>query len=160
MIDQMCINSAVLAGAKEVFETMIFMNLEESCDPEQHIEGNTILGSITFNGELNGCLAIRCNMICAKAIARNMLGMDENEEITHEDIYDALGEVTNMVMGSIKSKLQDSVGNFQVSIPTIVTGQEIETSLSEGVLGKCFSKVSIDDKYIAELSLMYRENSK
>ena len=57
--------------------------------------------------------------------------MDENEKITHEDIYDALGEVTNMVMGSIKSKLQDSVGNFQVSIPTIVTGQEIETSLSE-----------------------------
>lgn len=160
MIDEICINSAVLAGAKEVFETMIFMNLEECCDSEQHIEGNTILGSITFNGELSGCLAICCNFICAKAIARNMLGMDENEEITHEEIYDAIGEVTNMVMGSIKSKLQNSVGNFQVSIPTIVTGREIETSLSEGALGTCFSKVSIDNEYIAELSLMYRENSK
>ncbi len=160
MIDEMCINSAVLAGAKEVFETMIFMNLEECCDPEQHIQGNTILGSITFNGELNGCLAIHCNMICAKAIARNMLGMDENEEINNEGIYDAIGEVTNMVMGSIKSQLQNTVGNFQVSIPTIVTGREIETSLSEGTLGKCISKVSINDEYIVELSLMYRENSK
>ncbi len=158
MIEQICLNEALLEGTKEVFETMIFMDIEESSDPDQQIEGDTILGSITFKGDLEGCLTICCGGTCAKTIAANMLGIEPDDEISPYDIDDAIGEVSNMVMGSVKARLQDKFSNLNVSIPTVVRGQEIENSL-----GDCASKVSvkvnIEDEYAAELILLYREVS-
>jgi len=156
MVDEVCITDVLLAGAKEVFETMIFMELEESSEPEQKIEGDTLLGSITFKGDIEGCLAICCGVSCAKTIAANMLGMGPDEEISHGDICDAIGEVTNMVMGSVKAHLQDSVGNVEVSIPTVVSGRELENNLGDGA-SKVLIKVSIEDEYAVEFSLLYRK---
>ena len=157
MIDTTSINEVLVSSAREVFETMIFMDLEECFDSERHIEGDILLGSITFNGDFKGCLAICCNLSCAEAIAANMLGLDPNESVSQEDIYDAIGEVTNMIMGSIKTRIQQNVGNLNVSIPMVVSGHEIETNLGEGMAQKAFVKVSIDSEYITELKLLYKE---
>jgi len=159
MIDQVCLNTAVLEGAKEVFETMIFMGLEEASEPDKTVGGDCLLGSITFKGDLEGCLAICCGRECAKNIAANMLGMDASEEISANDINDAIGEVANMVMGSVKSRIQENVGSLEVSIPSVVRGRELQNSLGDGA-GKILIKVSIEDEYIAELSLLFRESSK
>jgi len=159
MIDQICITDAFLEGAKEVFETMIFMDIEKSSEPEQEIEGNTLLGSITFKGDIEGnlvgCLTICCGTACAKIIALNMLGMEPADELSEEEVRDAIGEVTNMVMGSVKTRLQDSVGDLQVSIPTVISGRWLENSLGEKA-SKVSIKVNIEDEYPAELSLLYR----
>lgn len=155
MIDQICLNDVLLAGAKEVFETMIFMDLEESSEPEQQIEGDALLGSITFKGSIEGCLAICCGVACAKTIAANMLGIDPDEQLSEEDVRDAIGEVTNMVMGSVKSRIQESIGNIDVSIPLVVSGRELGNSLGDGAK-KVLVKVNIENEYIAELSLLYR----
>ncbi len=159
MIEQICIDRTLIDSAKEVFETMIFMDLEECCDHEQHVESDVLLGSITFRGKIDGCFAICCSTACARAIGTNMLGMDSSEEIKQEDICDAIGEVTNMIMGSIKTRIQDCVGNVHVSIPMVVSGQEIETTLGIGTAKKVFAKVSIDSEYIADLVLLYKEGS-
>ena len=163
MIDQVVINNALLtdallSGAKEVFATMIFMELEECSEPEQKIEGDTLLGSITFKGNIEGCLSICCGMPCAKTIATNMLGLEPDEEISQDDINDAIGEVANMVMGIVKARIQDSVGGLQVSIPTVVSGRRRENSLGDGT-SKISMKINIEDEYIAELSLLYRQSS-
>jgi chemotaxis protein CheX len=158
MIEQMCFSNALLEGSKEVFETMIFMDLTESTDPEQKIEDDSFLGSITFRGEIEGCLAICCGAPCAKNIATNMLGMDSMEEISREEICDALGEVTNMVMGSVKSRIQDHTGDLQVSIPTVVMGRKLQNSLGEGA-NRVMVKVSAENEYLVEFSFLYRESS-
>ena len=158
MIDEVCLNEALLGGAREVFETMIFADLEESCEPEDDIEGDALLGSITFKGKLEGCLTICCSVPCAKTIAINMLGMEPSEELSEAEICDALGEVTNMVMGGVKSRILDSVGNLEVSIPTVVSGRGLQNSLGEGAI-KTLVKVKFEDEYIAELSMLYRESS-
>ena len=159
MVDEVCLNDALLAGAKEVFEIMVFMDIEESSEPDRQVEADALLGSITFRGNLEGCLAICCSAPCAKTIAVNMLGMEPDEEISQADINDAIGEVTNMVMGSVKSRLQDNLGNIDVSIPSVVSGRRLENSLGDGA-GKVLIKFNIEAEYIAELSLLYRENSK
>lgn len=155
MIDQACFNDAMLGGAKEVFETMIFMDLEESSETDQHIEGNALLGSITFTGSLEGCLTICCSVVSAKTIAANMLGMDPSEQLSEEEICDAIGEVANMVMGSVKSRLADSVGDLQVSIPSVVSGKNIVNSIDGA--SEISINVNIADEYTAELSLLYKE---
>jgi chemotaxis protein CheX len=157
MVEQVAISDALFEGAKEVFETMIFMSLEEIGDPDMRVDGDTILGSITFTGNLEGCLGIYCGMTCAKTIAANMLGMDASEEISEEEICDAIGEVSNMVMGSVKSRLIDSVGDLQVSIPTVVTGRNIENSLGQRATTRVLAKANIEDEYLAEISIMYGE---
>ena len=159
MVDEVCLNDALLAGAKEVFETMIFMDIEESSEPDRQVEGDALLGSITFKGNLEGCLTICCGVLCAKTIAVNMLGMDSGEELSKEETHDAIGEVTNMVMGSVKSRVQDSVSDLEVSIPSVVSGRGLDSSLGDGTT-RILVKVGIEDEYIAELSLLYRENSR
>ena len=159
MIDEICINSTLLAGASEVFETMIFMDLDQCLDPEESLEGDVLLGSITFRGNIDGCLVIRCSFACARAIATNMLGMDIDEEISKEDIYDALGEVTNMVMGSIKTQIQQTIKDLHVSIPIVTSGRIIETNLGDGSAERTLIKVTINGEYIAEFSLLYKEGS-
>ncbi len=71
MIEQLCLNDMVLAAAEEVFSTMIFMDVKESAEQQPNIEGDTILGLITFKGDLEGCLGIHCRLSCAEAIAQN-----------------------------------------------------------------------------------------
>ena len=159
MVDEVCLSDALLSGAKEVFETMIFMSLEKSSEPDRQIQGDALLGSITFKGNLEGCLAICCNVPCAKTIAVNMLGMDASEELDRGEVCDAIGEVANMVMGSIKSRVKSSIGNLEVSIPSVVSGRQLENNLGDGA-GKILVEVSIEDEYIAEFSLLYRESSK
>jgi chemotaxis protein CheX len=158
MINEICLNEALLGGAKEIFETMIFVNLEESSEAEEIIEGDSLLGSITFKGGLEGCFAICCSVPCAKTIALNMLAMDPSEELSEAEISDAIGEVTNMVMGGIKSRILDVVGNIEVSIPIVTSGQELQNSLGEGAI-KALVKVKFDNEYIAEMSMLYRESS-
>ncbi len=93
-----------------------------------------------------------------ETIAANMLGMETDEEISQYDIDDAIGEVSNMVMGSVKARLQDKFSNLNVSIPTVVRGREIENSLGDSA-SEVSVKVNIEDEYAAELVLLYREGS-
>lgn len=159
MVDEIALNDALLAGAKEIFETMIFMSLEEFSEPGQEIEGDALLGTITFKGSIEGCLAICCSVPCAKTIAVNMLGMDPSEEISKEEICDAIGEVTNMVMDGVKSRIQGNISGLEVSIPSVISGRELENSLGDRA-SKTLVKVSVEDEFVAELSLLYRESSK
>lgn len=157
MIDEACLNDTLLASAEEVFKTMISANIE-SCGKDQIIEGDSFLGSITFKGSIEGCLAICCCVPCAKTIALNMLAMNPDEELSEEEICDALGEVANMIMGSVKARLQNTEKNIAVSIPTVVRGRELQNSLGEGTI-RTLIKVKFQNEYIAEISMLYRESS-
>ena len=158
MVEEMCLTKALLDSAKEVFETMIFMSIEECADDDRHVEGDALMGTITFTNSLEGCLGICCGMSCAEAVATNMLGLESDEEIAKEDVCDAIGEVTNMVMGSVKARLLEVVEDIQVSIPSVIKGRELISSMGDGI-SKILVKVSIEDEHIAELSLLCRDNS-
>ena len=93
MIEQVCLNEVLIESAKEVFETMVFMDIAAATNQDQDIEGWTLLGSITFKGNIEGCLTICLNVPCAQTIAKNMLGIDTTEQVTEEDTCDAIGEI-------------------------------------------------------------------
>lgn len=158
MVDELCFSEALLSGMKEVFETMIFMDLQESTEPDENIKGPAVLGSITFKGGVEGCLAICCSIESAKTVGANMLGMDSGEELGETEIADAIGEVTNMVMGSVKSRVYEAVGNLEVSIPSVVSGYDLYSTLVDGE-NRVSKKVIIDNKHVAELIFLYRQSN-
>jgi hypothetical protein len=57
MITTMSLRDSLLDSAKEVFETMAFMALEEVADEQEGpgLENETLLGTITFKGDLEVC---------------------------------------------------------------------------------------------------------
>ena len=131
MANEISISDVLLESAEEAFETMIFMSLEDASDLETELEEDTLTGSIMFKGALSGSMAIHCSMTCAKAIATNMLAMDLIEEVSGEVVFDAIGEVVNLVMGCIKTRMHDSVGDLSVSIPSVVHGFEFKQGLGD-----------------------------
>lgn len=131
MVTDVCFHDTLIESASEVFETMMFMALEKISPEEAQMAEDTLLSSITFTGALEGCLAICCASEDAKIIAANMLGMEPEDDISLEDICDAMGEVSNMVLGSIKKRIADVVGEIMVSIPCTVSGKMLDTSLGE-----------------------------
>ena len=157
MIAQETFESALIEGTREVFETMMFMTVEEGNENYSTIDGPAILGSITFRGKYDGCLGVCCSVSCAKEIAGNMSGEAFDRKFAADELADAMGEVANMVLGSTKKLLMDVIGNVYVSIPTVVSGMELENSLGEDAK-KISTVVDIDDSTVI-LTLLYRENS-
>jgi hypothetical protein len=66
-----------------------------------------------------------------------------------------------MVMGSVKSRIQETVGALNVSIPTVVRGQSLDNSISDhkNSTNRILTKLNIADEYTAELSLQYRQKT-
>jgi chemotaxis protein CheX len=46
-----------------------------------------------------------------------------------DEVLDAVGELTNMIVGSVKNGLEDRLGAMQLSVPTVVYGKNIRTHL-------------------------------
>lgn len=159
MITTVTLKEALLDGAREVFETMVFVAMEESADDTTSLGDTTLLGSITFKGDLEGCLGVCCDDRCARTIAANMLGMASGDELSENDVSDAIGEIANMVMGAVKARIQHAIGNIEVSIPSVVQGRELRNSMGESS-GRTKVRVNIEEQYCAEFSLMYREGNK
>jgi chemotaxis protein CheX len=159
MIMTVSFKEALLDSAREVFETMVFMALEPAGPEDGVISDPGLLGTITFRGRLEGCLGIGCGRACARAIAASMLGMEADAELADSDVCDAIGEIANMVLGAVKSRIQEEVGNIEVSIPCVIGGRELANSLGESAT-QVRIPVRIDGEHAAELSLLYREGSK
>jgi len=51
-----------------------------------------------------------------------MLGL-ETEEVSPEEVRDAIGEVTNMIAGHVKSRLQGG-DEVAISLPSVIAGKD------------------------------------
>lgn len=80
-----------------------------------------VSGIIGFTGAANGSMALSFSEGCILKIVSNMLG-EEIKEI-NGDIKDAVGEITNMVSGVARKKLESLGLNISASIPTVVSGK-------------------------------------
>lgn len=108
-------------GAQEVFEMMIGISLDPCPDTAQCTPGE-FTAVIGLAGPIHGVFAVRCDEKTACGITCGMLGVDENE--ARAEVWDALGEVCNMVVGNFKAKT-GKVGETSVlSVPTVIHGHD------------------------------------
>jgi chemotaxis protein CheX len=160
MPEQMTMEQTVLDAARKVFETMIFMDIgtETSNDSatQDVISEPSLMGSITFRGGLEGCLTICVLQNCAKVIAANMLAMDSGDDISQQEICDAIGEVANMTMGSVKHSLQNSYPDIQLSIPTVVVGREM-ANVNKEQFSESHIHAMLDGQYPIAFNFIYRQ---
>jgi len=84
----------------------------------------TMSGMVGLGGpEFRGLLQISCTDKGARLLAATLLG---GEEMLGDDpsmITDGLGELANLVGGAVKRHLDESGGNIELSLPSVLEGE-------------------------------------
>ena len=114
----------IRAATLEVFTTMLGIDLEVGeahmdVDPAPSAEG--VVALIGLAGEWIGTGSLCCSAAFARRIASHML-MIEAAAVDGE-VLDAVAEVTNMIIGNVKTSLELKCGPMGMSIPTIIFGK-------------------------------------
>jgi chemotaxis protein CheX len=116
----------IIEAAKEIFSSMLMMEIAESDEEEIGTASLTdsISGIIGLAGTYKGVLAIHLPHAVAMAITSSFLGMDVAE--INSDVEDAVGELANMLGGNVKSILSEKGRDINLSLPTTISGKDYD----------------------------------
>jgi chemotaxis protein CheX len=103
--------------ARDVWSSFLDVDLEPVRVPAQAAVDD-LTGVIEVSGAWHGSIEVRCAAPVATALARAMLG-DRPIPLAPDDVTDALGELTNMVGGNVKSLLP---APSRLSLPVVRVG--------------------------------------
>ncbi len=106
---------------REVFELMLACPLEIPAEPPSE-QGLDITSMVGLAGQLCGILSLRCSAKSAAGMASRMLGIDA--EKAGPEMWDAVGEICNMVAGNFKNKISGMGDGCMLSVPTVITGAD------------------------------------
>jgi chemotaxis protein CheX len=110
---------------KEITTTMFNCSSELISPDKAEIVPPGLSAIVGFGGRINGFIAIHLSPKSACTLAANLLGMnfDEMDDI----VADAMGEMVNMIAGSLKKYASKDEDLFKISIPSIVYGNDYST---------------------------------
>jgi chemotaxis protein CheX len=116
--------NAFTDSAVNVIKTMAFIDCaaEATYLKKGNAAKGDVSGIISFTGSVVGSLAVSFSEKCILKIVSNMLG-EEFPTITR-DIEDAVGELTNMISGDARKRLQSYQMIISASIPSVVSGKD------------------------------------
>lgn len=127
------IATSIRQAVEEAFSTMLNATLDpgevldpfavpEACLPEPN-EG--VMSFIGLAGAWAGTGTIMCSAPLACRICSQML-MTEAKSVD-EEVLDAIAELTNIVVGSVKNNLEPHLGQLGLSIPSTIFGRNFKT---------------------------------
>jgi len=80
-----------------------------------------------------------------------MLGIEDAEVDPGEMVNDAVGELSNMVAGYVKSRLCDAGSQCTLTIPSVVRGQQLSVELSSNVTRRVIGFRNGENQLVAEV---------
>ncbi|MDY0301144.1 MAG: chemotaxis protein CheX [Trichlorobacter sp.] len=150
----------VINATREVFSTMVMMDLGDDFplkDPITHFKCS-ITGMVGFAGTYSGVISIHCPVNLAKKITCAMLGMEEEEvEDGGEDLNDAIGEIANMLGGSVKMILSKGGLDVKLSIPTVIAGEDYTVNSLSDIDCVVIPFSAENDRFLVGLTLKKEE---
>jgi chemotaxis protein CheX len=128
MILHELIVNCIRHATANVFSTMLGVEIRQG---ETRIENGApdvndgVVSLIGLAGSWTGAGSISCSPALACRICSALL-MTESSAVD-EDVLDAVAELTNMIIGSVKTDLEEHLGPLGLSIPTVVFGRNFRT---------------------------------
>ena len=119
---------SLIRSAGDVFSTMLGAELANGEVTVEEVVSEANDGVVSFigiAGSWAGTGSLTCSPAMACRICAAML-MAEAPAI-NEDVLDAVAELTNMIIGSVKTDLERELGPLGLSIPTVVFGRNFKT---------------------------------
>jgi len=120
--------SAVREATHSVLETMLGVtpiDRDPTREEESSIHCDGVVALIGLAGDWAGTGAFRCSAEMARKLS-GLLLMQEYASVD-QDVLDAIGEITNMIMGNVKTTFEEILGPMGLSIPTVIYGRNFTT---------------------------------
>jgi chemotaxis protein CheX len=108
-------------SAREVFDLMLGCRLEVPAEVPG-AEALEITSMVGMAGKLCGVMSLRCSSKAATRMASRMLGIEADEAAP--EVWDAVGEICNMVAGNFKNKISGLGDGCMLSVPTVIAGED------------------------------------
>lgn len=118
----------VHGATAEVLSTMLSMEvIAEPAYTDQAGAPTTegVLAFVGLAGTWAGTGAIGCSASFACHLCSQML-MNEYTAM-NDEVLDAIGELTNMIIGNVKTRLEEDLGPMGLSIPTVIYGRNFSS---------------------------------
>ncbi len=128
LLSQDTIVQAVHAATREVFSTMLSMEISTGeAYTEESPSGPTdgVVSLIGLAGQWAGTGSMSCSAAFACRLSSQMLLIELNS--VDGEVLDAIAELTNMIIGNVKTSLEERLGPMGLSIPTVVFGKNFTT---------------------------------
>jgi chemotaxis protein CheX len=132
------IAEAAVAGAGEVFETMLQLRPVPSETGDVRVSGPWISGIIGLASEAVAIsIVIHFPQPLAQRVTLLLLGPQPGPPVVDgDDVHDAIGEIANMVAGRIKNRICGEFSGLSISLPSVVAGGQF--SIFQGVRAPSF----------------------
>ncbi len=114
----------VRAATDDVCTTMLGMTPEQQAayrDTAAVLSSNGVVSLIGLAGTWVGTGSISCSAGLACTLASRLM-LTDYDAVT-DDVLDAVAEVTNMIIGNVKTALEEHLGPMGLSIPTVIHGR-------------------------------------
>ena len=115
---------AITASTSEVFSTMLSMEVTsvEVLAPQAVVSppSSGLISLIGLAGRWAGTGSVACTAQFACVLSSQFL-MTEYDSV-NDDVLDAIAEITNMIIGNVKTALEEKVGEMGLSTPTVIFG--------------------------------------
>jgi chemotaxis protein CheX len=111
----------------EVFSTMLGIELtasEKTSGLTAGAKQSGVVALLGLAGDWVGSGSLSCEPPFACKMASALLMAEY--EVVNEDVLDAVAEVANMVIGNVKTALEERLGPLGLSIPTVIYGRNFE----------------------------------
>jgi len=116
----------LFSSVRDVFTAMLGTELSLA-GPAENAEHpfDGILAFVGVTGKWIGTGRLWCsNRVAIDMASRFMMS---SYDCVNDEVLDAIGEITNMVIGGLKNWLEEWVGALQMSTPTVVSGTHVST---------------------------------
>lgn len=127
-IEQDHLIEIVRAATTEVLSTMFGMEVTPEQAFIQHSSTPSTEGVLAFVGMAGswaGAGSIGCSASLACHLCSQMLMMEACT--MNDEVLDAIAELTNMVIGNVKTRLEEDLGPMGLSIPTVIYGRNFQS---------------------------------
>ena len=115
----MDVKASLLNSIEEVLDKMAFMFFDEAPPEGPGPEDFGFITEVDTKGVIVGKLNILVTEATARNIARNLIGIRDEDELYPDTLEDALREFTNLVMGRTMTMLNPA-GPFDMDVPRLV----------------------------------------
>jgi len=127
-LTQLELAEAIRVSTREVFSTMLGLDPapgEVFVEKGEAAPASGVVSIIGLAGAWVGSGSLSCSADFACKMASHFL-QEEYSAVT-EDVLDTVAEVTNMVVGNVKTQLENRLGPMWLSTPTVIYGRNFQT---------------------------------
>ena len=122
-INSVDIPTTIINSVIDVYYTMLSMEIESIPEvPPDFREDKRTVGTVSFAGDVQGLFNIQVNDSFARTMTAAMLGMEEDEIESDEEVFDVIREMSNIIGGNLKSSFVDVGLSCALSTPAITNG--------------------------------------